>query len=349
MPTESGKIGFGIIGCGEISNHYVPAAQQQEDGDAVWCMDINEYNARRIGEAFNCPYTTDLDVVLNDKRVDVVVVAVPHAIHKEITIKAARAGKHVMCDKPIATTREDALEMIKVCKECNVKLGTNLASRFQPFSEVAKKIIDDGIIGEVMAVKISAYANKPASYWTTGWMENNDTSWRASKKMAGGGIGIMNMTHEIDRMSYVTGLKIDHVSGEYDTFVADVEVEDTFAGVWRYNNGAIGICLASSNMLGNSHEPNRIFGTKGQLQLWEPVKVFTTREDTQYTPNEWHEIPAERIKIDYIPLMKAWIKAIREDTDPPITGEDGFRVLDAVLGVYDSSDTNKVIFMKKDI
>jgi predicted dehydrogenase len=349
MPTESGKLGIAMIGSGEIASAYLPAIKAQEDGEAIWCQDISEFQAKRMGEHNGVPWTTDLDTVLADPRVDVVIVATPHATHPELTIKAARAGKHVMCDKPICTTREDALLMIEECKKAGVKLGVNLASRYQPFATVTKDLLDRKVIGEIMLVKVSAYAYKPDKYWTTGWMEGGNTSWRASKKMAGGGIGIMNMTHEIDRLRYCSGLEILHIKGECDTFLAKVEVEDTLAAVWRYNNGAVGVVIAGSNLHGQHHEPTRIFGTKGQLELWEPVRVFTTREDTEFKSGEWHDIEAPRIENNYIPYIADFLGSVRNDTDPPITGEDGFRVLDAILGIYESSERKQTVFMKQEI
>lgn len=349
MPAKSGKIGIAMIGCGEISTVYVPAIQVQEGAEAIWCADVSESQARRIGEHCGVPWTTDIDMAINDPRVDAVIIAVPHSLHMELTVKAAQAGKHVMCDKPISTNRADALRMIQSCRENGVKLGVNLASRYQPFATATKDLLDRKVIGEPFLIKISAYANKPEQYWKTGWMEGGNTSWRASKQMAGGGIGIMNMTHEIDRVRFCTGLEVVHVSGEYDRFLADVEVEDTFVGLMRYNNGAIGVVVAGSNTYGGRGEPTRIFGTKGQLELWEPVKVFTTREDTEFAPNEWHTLDAARMDNNYIPYIRDFVQAIRNDTLPPITGEDGFRVLDIILGVYDSSDTKSKVAMRAEV
>lgn len=340
-----------MVGCGEISTAYIPAVQAQTDAAVTWCADVSEFQAKRMGESFGLPWTTDVDAAIVDERTDAVIIAVPHGLHAELTLKAAAAGKHVMCDKPVETNREAALSMIEGCKTAGVKLGINLASRYQPFAKAAKDLLDRKVIGEIICTKTSAYANKPEEYWQTGWMEGGNTSWRASKKMAGGGIGIMNMTHEIDRMLYCTGRKIVHMKGESDTFLAKVEVEDTLAAVWRYDNGAIGVLVAGSNMLGGGHEPTRVFGTHGQMELWQPVRVFTTREDTEFAPNEWHEIEGtrERIENNYIPYIADFIRAVREDTDPPITGEDGFRILDAILGIYDSSETGQTAPMRRDV
>ena len=349
MPTESGKLGIAMIGCGEIAMSYLPAIEAQEDGEAVWCSDVVESQAQRVGEKHNIAWTTDTDKVLADPRVDAVIISVPHGLHAELTIKAAQAGKHVMCDKPISTNREDAIKMIEACRKANVKLGVNLASRYWPSAAAAKELLSRGVIGEICLVKISSYAYKPEVYWHSGWLEGGNTSWRASKKMGGGGVGIMNMTHEIDRMRYVTGLEITQMKGECDTYLAKVEVEDTVAGLWRYNNGAIGLVVAGSNMYGNSVEPTRIFGTKGQMELYEPLRVFTIREDTEFAPNEWQTIEVPTMERCYIPYIKDFLKAIREDSASPITGEDGFHVLDAVLGIYDSSETNETIYMNQEV
>lgn len=349
MPTKTGKIEIAMIGCGEISAGYVDATLHVEDGEVIWCADISESQARRLGERFDIPWTTDIDKVITDPKVDVVIISVPHAIHEELTIKAAAAGKHIMCDKPICASREGALRMIEACRKAGVKLGINYASRYMGAAVVAKDIFARKVIGDIIMVKISAYANKPDLYWTTGILEGGNTSWRGSKKMAGGGIGIMNMSHEIDRMSYCTGLKIVHMKGESDTFMAKVEVEDTLAGIWRYDNGAIGVVIAGSNMCGGSHEPTRVFGTHGQMELWEPLRIFTIREDTEFKSSEWHAIEAPEVPRQYAPYIADFLKAIREDTDPPITAEDGFRVMDAVFGIYESSETGKTVYMQKEV
>ncbi len=349
MPTKSGKLGIACIGSGEIASAYLPAIKAQEDAEPVWTQDISEFQARRMGEHNNVPWTTDLKEVLSDPCVDAVIVAVPHGLHAELTIKAAKAGKHVMCDKPISTNREDALAMINACRDAGVLLGVNLASRYLPFSGIVKDLIARGVIGNVVLTKVGIYANKPASYWVTGWMEGGNTSWRASKKMAGGGIGIMNMTHEIDRMMYCLDMGIKHVKGECDTYLAKVEVEDTLAATWRWDNGAIGSLVAGSNCWGNGQEPTRVFGTHGQLELWEPIRVYTIREDTEFKPKEWHTIEVPKMENNYIPYIKDFCKAIREGGPAPITGEDGFRVLDVILGIYESSETGRTIHMRKDI
>ncbi len=349
MPTKAGKTGFAVVGCGEISTLYVPAVQVNDKAEVVWCADVVESQAKRIGEHFNCPWTTDVDTAIADEEVDVVIVAVPHAYHAPITIQAAKNGKHVMCDKPISTNRKDAMAMIDACKKAGVKLGVNLCSRYQPFANIAKQVIDSGAIGDINLVKVNIFSKKGDTYYDSGWMEGGNTSWRASKELAGGGIGIMNMTHEIDRLRYCTGLDMVHVKGESDTFTAPVEVEDTLAAVWRYSNGAIGTMAAGSNMFGPAGEVTRIFGTHGQMELWQPVRVFTIKEDTEYPCGEWHEIPADRMDNNYIPYVEEFLEAIEKNTPAPITGEDGYHVLDFILGVYDSSENGETVYMNKEI
>ena len=346
MPTQSGKFGVAVIGSGQISDAYVRAIAAVPKAEAVWCHDIVESQAKRLGEHFGIAWTTELDRILSDPAVDAVIVCVPHLLHGEITIRAAQAGKHVMCDKPITTNREDALAMIEECRKANVRLGVNLASRYQPCATEAKKLFARKVIGDIFFTKISCYAHKPDEYWISPWLEK---SWRASKKMAGGAIGIMNMTHDIDRMMFSTGMRITQTKGEYGTFVTDVEVEDTFCGLWRWENGAIGMVSAGSKMLGGSAEPTRVFGSRGQIELWDPVRVFTTREDTEFAPNEWNTLDIEWAHSGYDPYITDFIESVRKDTPAPITGEDGFRILDVILGIYESCETGGTVHMRTDI
>ena len=106
------KIKVGLIGCGDVSERYAEALRDMETGELVAVMDTQKQVAQSLAKQFNVAYTDDVKEIMSNKDIDVVIVAVPHHLHAPIAIQAARAGKHVMCEKPLATTLDEGREVI---------------------------------------------------------------------------------------------------------------------------------------------------------------------------------------------------------------------------------------------
>src|SRR5947209_6197870 len=155
-----------------------------------------------------------------------VYIAVPHDLHAPLTVQAAQAGKHVLCEKPISTTLADADRMIAACAEAGVAFSIAFDAQITPAYQRLHDLIARGAIGEVIGTRIVALIDKPASYWSSGWSGRIATDWRVSKEKAGGGVMVMNSIHDINTVRYVTGLEAQRVYAESATFATPVEVED---------------------------------------------------------------------------------------------------------------------------
>jgi UDP-N-acetyl-2-amino-2-deoxyglucuronate dehydrogenase len=340
----SGKLRIGVIGCGEIAYSATgKSIQAAHNAEMVTGVDPVEHVARSFGETYDIETTTNLDAVLASPEVDAVVISTPHYTHAPLTIAAAKAGKHVMVEKPIACTLEQADAMIAACKEAGVLLTVNLVTRYDPGAVKAKELIERGAIGTVTAIQFHGAGNKPDSYWSGGYSGRVQTEWRRFKAQSGGGILIMNFVHDIDRLRYVTGLEAVRVYAEYDTFATDVEVEDWITLSMRYENGAIGNLLASSCAKGNESTGDRIYGTAGQIGFGRGVlRVYTDLDVEGLEQGAWNEIELPRVETRQV-FIERFAQAVHEGKAPDIPGEEGRKTLEVIYAAYRSGETHQPV------
>ena len=337
---ENRRLRVGIIGCGEIAVHHAKGIHGANNAEIGMVMDVVPDLAKDLGEKYNVPYTTDIDALLNQKDIDAVYIATPHHLHAPLTVKAVRAGKHVMVEKPMAVNLTQAKEMIDECRKAEVVLSVCFVLRYLASTIKARELIQREAIGKVIAIETLAMAEKPASYWQGGYTGRAKSDWRTSKDKSGGGILIMNVSHNIDTMRYITGLEVKRVYSEYDTFATPVEVEDTILCTLRYNNGAVGCIEASSCARGKGVEIDKIYGSEGQIVLGTPLKVYTTREMEGLKPNQWNEITLEQTYDLRTRYVEEFAQAVFLGKEPPITGKDGYAVLEVVVAAYKSGQTH---------
>ena len=351
------KLGLGMIGLGEIAfkstGWLIPETTNCE---MIVGMDPVEHVARSYQERFEIPCSTNLDDVLNHPGVDAVIVSTPHYLHVPLGIAAAKAGKHVIIEKPMATTLEDADALIQACQEAGVLCSSKEGGvRYHPAAVKAKELIEQGAIGEVMATHVVGDANKPESYWTGGYSGRVQTEWRKSKTEAGGGILIMNYVYDIYRLRYLTGLEVKRVFAEYDNYRTEgVEVEDFITLTLRYTNGALGTLTASScapgaqasGIRGTKASGNRIYGTQGQIVFDQgSLLVYTERDVDGRKGGEWTTLSfsEEQARATYVTYFERFAEAVSAGGPVDIPGEEGRRDLEVMLAAYESGETHQAV------
>ena len=342
---------FGVIGCGEIAMATLQGIAMASNAEVAMLMDVSPKVLADLAELYSAPTTTELDDVLNNPEVDAVYVATPHDTHAAIGVKAAQAGKHVLMEKPITTTLADADALIEACWANDVRLGVGYFAQVDGPSIAARDLLRSGLLGEIMAVRFVVDSDKPASYWTGGYTGRVKTDWRASKQRAAGGILIMNISHDINTVRYVTGLEVQRVFAEADTYATPVEVEDTIAVTLRYDNGALGSIHASSAARGSAYgQPTgpRIFCTKGQIVLPrsgvdEPARVWMENAPEGSEAGKWQDLPFAGVAVSRQGIIEGFAQAALEGTDAPCNGQDGRAVLEIVLAAYQSAESHQPV------
>ncbi len=350
------KLRFGMIGLGEIAYKSTgKLLQQTKKAEMVAGVDPVPEMAASYEATYGIPCTTSLDDVLDNPDVDAVVVSTPHYLHVPLGIRAAEAGKHVVIEKPIATTLADADALIAACRKAGVLCSSKEGGvRYQPSTAKAKALIEAGAIGEVMATQVFGASNKPDSYWTGGYTGRVQTTWRKSKAQAGGGILIMNYIYDIYRLRYITGLEATRVYAEYDTYRTPVEVEDFIAVTLRYNNGALGTFMTGSCAPGASRSGirgtraagNRIFGTAGQIVFQDGnLLVYTDVDVDGVTAGEWTELTfsEDADENPYVTYFDRFAEAVAAGRTPDVPAEEGRKDLEIFLAAYRSGEVKAAV------
>lgn len=344
MPSE---LRIGIIGCGEIAVQTCQGIAAASNARVAMLMDPKPACLADLAEMFGVPTTTRVEDVLASPDVDAVYIATPHDQHVPIGIRAAAAGKHVLVEKPIATTLADADALIAACREHGVTLGVAFLAPVDGGMAAARDLIRGGALGEITAVRMTVHADKPETYWTGGYSRRVQTTWRTRKEEAGGGVLIMNVIHDLNTVRWVTGLEVTRVYAECGTLATQVEVEDTVGAVLRYANDAIGVIQAGSAMRGGAHQDRpgpRVYGTKGQLILTENEPLVWLAEPPEGVQRGvWQPLRHAGARGDRTALVQRFAEAALTGGQPPSTGLDGRKALEIVLAAYRSSERHEPV------
>jgi predicted dehydrogenase len=340
-------IGVGLVGCGDIAPAHAKALAEAGGAKLVACMDVVESSAKSLGTEYGVPWTTSLDELLARPEVELVTIATPAFTHYPIAESAAKAGKHVLCEKPIAPDLPDADAIVSACKQAGVALSTCFPLRYHCAAQWTKALLRAGALGDVIEIRLRNLGEKKESYWTGGFSGRTKTDWRKSRAQSGGGIVITNLIHHLDLARAVTGMEVTRAFGLTGTFATEVEVEDLGVACLRYQNGAIGMVEGSSCFVGGAAEHDfALLGTKGQVRFgfWSgKCEVFLTQPAEGLPAREWVAKEVEgKTHVDFYNDLAA---ALRAGKTPPVTGEDGRAALELVLAIYRSSDLGQAVVL----
>lgn len=339
------KLGVGLIGCGDIAPTHAKALQQTKHARLVACCDVVEPSARSLGEEFGVPWTTKVDELLARDDVQLVTIATPAFTHLPLTQQAAKAGKAVLCEKPLAANLRDADAMIAACREAGVPLSTCFPLRYLGAAKWAKELISSGALGDIIEIRLRNMSEKKESYWEGGFSGRTRDDWRKSKEKSGGGVVITNLIHHIDLARAVTGLEAVRAYCEMGTFVTPVEVEDLAVAALRYSNQAVGLVEGSSCFFGRTPEPDIVFlGKKGQLRfgLWAgSAEVYLTEPAAGLPAREW--VTRQFEDATHVEFYDELAAALRANRTPPVTGEDGRAALAVVVAIYQAGETGRPV------
>jgi UDP-N-acetyl-2-amino-2-deoxyglucuronate dehydrogenase len=345
---ESKPVRFGIVGCGAASIPVCEAISSSPLAKLTAVYDVNQDLANDISQRFQVRKMETLEALLADSTVDVVYVAVPHYLLATLTHQALEAGKHALTEKPLAISLEEIDGLIKLAKEQQLALGVFYEMRYAPTHASARELVQTGAIGKVIGVQIQTLIDKPLTYWQSGYMGRAINPWRGIKAQAGGGVVLMNTSHLLDALFYVTDLRVTNVSAEIGNLVSNVEVEDMAAATLRFNNGAIGSLIAGAHISGAGNEECCfIYGTEGQIRLpdpygSDPLRIYLKRPYNQFSSEQWHSISSEPVSV-YQRAIEEYAKALQSGGCVPIDAQAARQVLAVVLAIYQSAAERRPI------
>ena len=248
--------GWGLVGTGKIADDRILPGIKAVDGNKlVAVVSRDSARGKAFAEKFGAEHAyTSYDEMLRNPGVSVVAIHTPNSLHAEQAIAAARAGKHVFCDKPLATNTADAEKIVTECEKAGVKLGVNFHNRFLPGFNDAKAIVASGEIGKPILVEVEASpGNRPGGTLS---------SWRVDPKMAGLGATMSIGVHIYDVLRHILSSEIEEVTAIFDK--PRGEVEEMSLATFRFGNGTLAQVAIYENAP-NPHNNFVIYGSKGRI------------------------------------------------------------------------------------
>lgn len=317
------EVRWGIIGCGDVTEvKSGPGFQLAENSKLVAVMRRNGEMAKDYAERHHVPkWYDDAAALINDPEVDAVYIATPPAFHKEYTILAAKAGKPVYVEKPMARNHQECLEMMEACKQAEVPLFVAYYRRALPRFLKIKEIIDSGALGDIRFVRTIQY--QPALA--------DDQQWRVQPALAGGGLFLDLASHTLDILDFLLG-PIKEAKGFASNQNGSYQAEDIVTGTYLFESGVHGTgtwCFSAHDHI----DENEIVGSKGKLTFATfgngPIRL-TTGESTE----EWVIENPRHIQQHLIQLM---VDELTGKGTSPSIGVSGARtnwVMDQLIKGY---------------
>ena len=257
---SNSSINFAIVGCGRIAQRH--AKHIGRVGNLVAVCDVVEERASELAAAHDATPYTDLDDMLRQAQdADVVSICTPNGLHAEHTIRAVRAGYHVLCEKPMALSVADCGRMITEAEKANKRLFVVKQNRFNPPVAAMKEVVEQGRIGRLYSVQLNCFWNRHQQYY-------RDSDWRGSAELDGG-VLFTQFSHFIDLMYWVVGDVVE-AQAVTDNFKHEetTDFADTGVVTLKFRNGAIGGVHFTTNAHGGNMEGSiTLFGEKGTLKV----------------------------------------------------------------------------------
>jgi UDP-N-acetylglucosamine 3-dehydrogenase len=322
-----------IVGCGSIARRaHIPALTGSGDVDIVAFVSRTRASAEAAAsECGGGPVFDDWREVTSSDDVDAVDICSPNAFHRDQTVAAAEAGKHVLVEKPIARTVREADDMIEAADKAGVVLHVAHNLRYIAPVIAARDFVRSGRLGQIVGIR-SAFGHSGPKDWAP------DSTWFFDAELAGGGALIDLGIHIIDLVRFVTGLEALEVSAM--TFGSEA-VEDAAQVIVRYEGGAVGSVHASWVARPAPDMSLSIFGTEGTLQ-------FDARTPLTFRPATGDKEKIELPSVDSSPYLDFVSDVLRQPVrGPAATGVDGRAALAIVCAAYESARTGDTVEVER--
>ena len=339
------RVGFGIIGAGAISAFHASSMANLENVKLVGFYDPVKAAAEKRAAEFHCRAYDDFEAFLADPEIQAVTIGIPTGLHGKVAIQAAKAGKHILCEKPLEITPGLCDEVIQACEENNVLLATVFQSRFTESIQKVKAAADAGRFGKMILSSVQVRWYRDADYY-------GKSPWRGTWKMDGGGVLMNQSIHTVDLLLYLNGDPAE-VSAFAGTLTHDIEVEDTLCAAVRYKNGSMGTIEVSTSCAPGFPRRLEFSGSKGSVTIEEDQIVrwsFTEPEPGDevvakpFDGNAGGGSNPTNIRPDsHSAQISDLANAILNGGKPILDGVEGKRAVSFIHGIYEAARTGKKV------
>jgi predicted dehydrogenase len=337
---STSRIGFGLMGTGLVAPFHAKALQASQKGALIAACDVSEERLGKFTAEFGCAGYTSLEAMLDDPAVQVVNILTPNHLHYDAVIKAAKAGKHILVEKPPAMSLREVDAMTAACVEAGVKFGVVLQCRVRKPIQAMRAAIAQGRFGTLLHADAYMKWFRSEEYYKM-------DAWRSSRR-SGAGVTIQHAFHYIDLLQYLMGPVKQVVARMSNLAHPSVELEDTLLAMVDFQNGAQGIVEASTALWPGTDIRIEVNGTDGTaIMIGERMMTWKFKEERP----EDEEIrtygsasvgtaatgPADFAFYDHQLVIEDMVDAIRENRDPLITTTSVRPTLEWALAMYQSA------------
>jgi len=346
------KLGICLIGVGFVGEVHAEEYQNFKDKINLFLCDQNKSRVQEFAEKFHAKgWFTDYKEALEQDDIAAVDICLPHNLHAEVAVNAAKSGKHISLEKPMATTLKEADLIIEEAKKAGVTLMVAENYHFEPSVLKAKELIETGVIGKIFLIEAVSM-----NYWAP-------PTWRRNKAATGGGALIDRGVHMIDYLFNLGG-EVDYVQAAliHHEVVREMEGEDTVIALLKYKSGASGSLVVSWGILNPPPMPwlsvcgdhGAIYEVPGRrLGFRRPPRLELTAELNVYSNKvEEYNIRGGKI-IELQPNnpfkeeLSDFINCISTGKTPKMTGEIARKDLEIIHAIYRSAETSRPVKLKQ--
>lgn len=338
-------IKFGVVGCGSIARHrHLPELAANEHAKIEATCDVVFKRAEEMAKKYDAKPYKDYKQMLKEADLDAVVVCTPNYLHAPITIAALEAGKHVLCEKPMATSAEEAEEMIATAKKNGKFLMIGHNQRLMPPHVKAKELLQSGILGKVLTFR-TCFGHAGPESWC---IDKSADTWFFRKKEAFvGAMGDLGV-HKADLIRWLLDDEVDEVSAFVETLEKTypdgslIDVDDNATCILKMKSGAVGNLIASWTYKGGEDNTTTLYCEKGVLRITgrQDIQVEVHLRSGEKQFYRVGEIATnERQVASGIPDM--FVDSILNNEPPEISGEEGLKALKIVIACLKAAETGQ--------
>lgn len=327
------ELRVGIIGYGTIGRYHSQAIRQVQGAKLACVADIN------MGRMQDLPpdvrrFSDYQELLLDD--IDAVIICSPTVFHSKTSVDALMEGKHVLVEKPMAVTVDQAQKMCQAARERGKVLMVGMTHRFYPEFRHAKRLVDDGAIGDVLMCTDKII--EPLGF-------NDLPAWYLDKGIAGGGVVMSDGVHLVDRNCWFAGAPAQQVAGVMSNRYLASSIEDTAQiQLWFHGGVTSQLTMAFMNSLHPMVCDLDVIGTKGSIQIhtWQGYTLHGSKgtESCVIYKDEPHEY---RVQVGLRAEIEEFCAAIREGRDPVPTPEECIKVLEIIQAFYTAAETGMIV------
>lgn len=347
--AEETPLGFGVVGLG-MGKHHCRSVTAANGARLVAICDVRRGLADEVAALYGCKAYYELDDMLLDPEIDVVNIALPTGMHADAGIKAAQAGKHIICEKPLDVNLDKADALIAAARAQKVKLCGIFQRRLHPLSQRIRETVQSGRLGRIYYADIHLYWWRAQSYYDGGW----PAGWHGTWGLDGGGSVMNQGVHSVDFIQWAIG-PVKRLVARTGTFAHNIECEDVGMALIEFENGAIGNIVCTTSAYPGFNNDVHIFGANGSIIVRNDGEVVNWRikgpdeaaeeaEMKRLYPGGKDNPSADPMAVSFdghTQEIEDMVRAIREDRPPIIPGEQARHAIEIILGIQKSAETGQ--------